>query len=52
MLETYSTKTGSELKLPDCVVVEREITDDPEYSMATLSYGERNMQVIAADDSF
>ena len=37
LLETYTTKVGEDLKLPDFLEVEKEVTDDPSYSMFNLS---------------
>ncbi|KAL3856761.1 hypothetical protein ACJMK2_011481, partial [Sinanodonta woodiana] len=36
LLETYTTKT-SNLNLPDFLKIEKEVTDDPQYSMFNLS---------------
>jgi CYTH domain-containing protein len=38
LLETYTTKEGDDLKLPDFLEVVKEVTDDPQYSMFQLSY--------------
>ena len=38
LLETYTTKEGGDLKLPDFLEVVKEVTDDPQYSMFQLSY--------------
>lgn len=37
LLETYTTKVGAELELPDFLDSVREVTDDPHYSMYFLS---------------
>ena len=37
MLETYTTKKGNELQLPDFLDVVKEVTNDPHYSMYYLS---------------
>ena len=37
LLETYTTKEGDALKCPDFMEVEREVTNDPQYSMFVLS---------------
>lgn len=37
LLETYTTKVGVELDLPDFLDLVREVTDDPHYSMYHLS---------------
>lgn len=43
ILETYTTRTGDDMKLPDCLEVECEITNKPDYSMANLSLKENNL---------
>ena len=40
LLETYTTKVGEALKLPDFLEFEKEVTNDSEYSMFQLSYSE------------
>jgi hypothetical protein len=37
ILETYTTKTGREMNLPDFLKITKEVTGDPQYSMYTLS---------------
>ncbi|XP_064392262.1 TRPL translocation defect protein 14-like isoform X1 [Halichondria panicea] len=37
MLETYTTKQGDELELPDFLEIVKEVTSDPHYSMYYLS---------------
>ena len=37
LLETYTTKEGDNLKLPDFLEVVKEVTSDPQYSMFELS---------------
>lgn len=37
LLETFTTKTGSGLELPDFLDIVGEVTDDQEYSMFLLS---------------
>jgi hypothetical protein len=38
LLETYTTKSGSDLELPDFMEVAKEVTSDPTYSMFNLSF--------------
>lgn len=40
ILETYTTKVGDDLKLPDFLVITKEVTGDPFYSMFYLSLKE------------
>ena len=37
MLETYTTKEGGDIELPDFLDIVREVTNDPQYSMYLLS---------------
>ncbi len=37
MLETYTTKQGDALELPDFLDIVKEVTSDPHYSMYYLS---------------
>ena len=37
LLETYTTKTGNDLQLPDFLEVAKEVTSEPDYSMFNLS---------------
>lgn len=38
LLETYTTKTGTDLELPDFMEIAKEVTSDSTYSMFNLSY--------------
>ena len=40
ILETFTTKEGDDLVLPDFVEVVKEVTDDKEYSMYNLALNE------------
>jgi hypothetical protein len=37
LLETFTARDGSQVKLPDFISVEKEVTHDPSYSMFNLS---------------
>lgn len=37
ILETYTTKIGDDLELPDFLDIAKEVTGDPSYSMFYLS---------------
>ena len=37
ILETYTTNQGNDLPLPDFLEIEKEITNDKDYSMYNLS---------------
>jgi hypothetical protein len=40
ILETFTTKQGNDLPLPNFLEIEKEITDDKDYSMYYLSLDE------------
>lgn len=56
LLETYTTKTGVELQLPDFLEVEKEVTDNPLYSMFNLSlkdpikFKREHLSSVTSDD--
>ena len=37
LLETYTTKTGDDLGLPDFLEIAKEVTSEPDFSMFNLS---------------
>lgn len=37
LMETYTTRKGDDLEMPDFLEVEKEVTGHPEYSMFYLS---------------
>lgn len=37
LIETFTAKTGDQLELPDFLDIEKEVTDDPSYSMHQLA---------------
>ncbi len=45
LLETFTTKTGSDLELPDFLTITREVTEDREYSMFHLSAVSRDSEL-------
>jgi len=45
MLETYTSLKGDDFHLPDFLDVEKEVTDDPAYSMYNLSKTEKMIAI-------
>ncbi len=46
LMETYTTQKGEGLQLPDFLDVEREVTNDSQYSMHYLSAQEGEEGVV------